>query len=124
MRTATEYYSRLGDYQNALLRLNKSLTLEDEEDKKQTLKKMIGLIEDIYAQQSFDNLAPIKSLAIYQEFEWLIPQSKHYNQIVQRLADRLVAVDLLPRAFALLQTQLKHNGYQCKKKLLWAHAWH
>ena len=77
--------------------------------KARTLEKMVSLFEDIYINNQADYLTPLKSLALYHDFEWLAPKSPHYNDIIQKLADRLVAVDLLDRASDLLKVQLKSN---------------
>lgn len=67
---------------------------------------MVSLFEDIYYNNQDDNIPALKSLALYQDYSWLAPMSEHYNAIVQKLADRLVAVDLLGRAYNILETQL------------------
>lgn len=46
---------------------------------------------------------------MYRDFEWLAPQSDHYNDIILKLADRLVAVDLLGRAEDILNEQLERT---------------
>lgn len=116
LRTLAELYRRKGDYLNALNKLNQTLPLQDQEGKQRTLSQMIGLLEDVFVNNQADNLSPLKSLAIYHDYEWLIPQSKKYNRIIQKLADRLVSVDLLPRAFALLQSQLQHASLTPEEK--------
>lgn len=116
LRTLADYYSQDSDFLSALRKLNMSMRLESEEEKPETLKKMVGILEDVYINNRADNLPPLKSLAIYKEFEWLAPQSSRYNEIIRRLADRLVAVDLLPRAFTLLQNQLKFGRLDNKER--------
>ena len=100
-------YVKNQDYYNALRTLNEALPLADEKHKKILTNKMIRLFEDIYYHNQDKNIPAIKSLALYQDFEWLAPMSKHYHKIVQKLADRLVAVDLMPRAALLLKKQLQ-----------------
>ena len=109
LQTLAELYIKDNDYYSALRKLNQSLPLEDEEGRRQTMKRMISIFEDIYINNRADNMPLLKSLALYHDFEWLAPQSPHYNEIVQKLADRLVAVDLLPRASQLLSKQLKYS---------------
>ena len=116
LRTLADYYSQDSDFLSALRKLNISMRLENEEEKPETLKKMVSILEDVYINNRADNLPPLKSLAIYKEFEWLAPQSTHYNEIIRRLADRLVAVDLLPRAYTLLQNQLRFGKMDNKER--------
>ena len=67
---------------------------------------MVNLFEDIYLNnQADDKMSAIKSLALYKDFEWLAALSKKQNSIIQKLADRLVVVDLMARAQSLLENQ-------------------
>ena len=109
LQTLAELYIKNNDYYSALRKLNQSLPLETDEGRQQTMKRMVNTFEDIYINNRADNMPLLKSLALYHDFEWLAPQSPHYNEIVQKLADRLVAVDLLPRAQQLLSKQLKYS---------------
>ena len=109
LQTLAELYIKNNDYYSALRKLNQSLPLETDEGRQQTMKRMVATFEDIYINNRADNMPLLKSLALYHDFEWLAPQSPHYNEIVQKLADRLVAVDLLPRAGQLLNKQLKYS---------------
>ena len=109
LQTLAELYTKNNDYYNALRKLNQSLPLESDEGRQQTMQRMVNTFEDIYVNNRADNMSLLKSLALYHDFEWLAPQSPHYNEIVQKLADRLVAVDLLPRAGQLLNKQLRYS---------------
>lgn len=102
-------YVRNNDYYNALRSLQKLHKLSTPEEQEIITGKMVSLFEDIYINNRADNLPALKSLALYQDFEWLAPKSKHYNMIIQKLSDRLVAVDLLDRAEQLLTDELKNN---------------
>ena len=92
------------DYYNALRVLNEAGSLARNPEQKQALSnRMIKVFEDIFlSNQADDKLSPVKALALYKDFNWLADMSPKKNAIIQRLADRLVAVDLLDRAFDLL----------------------
>ena len=109
LKTLADLYTNTNDYYSAIRKLNQSLNLEEDDAKADTLKRMITIFEEIYVNNRADNMPILKSLALYQDFEWLAPQSQYYNEIVQKLADRLVAVDLIPRARQLLSRQLKYG---------------
>lgn len=100
-------YAKNKDYYNALETYKETLSIADNKSKQKIIDKMVKLFEDVYLNNSSDSLSPLKSLALYQDFEWLAPRSSQYSEIVQRLADRLVAVDLLGRASDLLKEQLR-----------------
>lgn len=52
------------------------------------------------------DLSPLDAATIYEEFKDLTPPGDAGNAVIQRLAERLVEVDLLDRATALLQEQV------------------
>lgn len=105
-----DFYVKNADYYNALKTLKETLPMATPDQRRTLLAKMVQWFEDIYINNQADNsLSAVKSLALYQDFEWLAARSKHQNEIIQKLADRLVAVDLLPRADKLLTTLLKKN---------------
>lgn len=105
-----DFYVANKDYYNALKTMQSSLSLADDKQKERIINKMIKTFEDVYINDQIDNGPALKSLALYEDFEWLAPKSKRYNDIIRRLADRLVAVDLLGRASKLLFNQLQHNN--------------
>lgn len=109
LQNLADIYTKDRNFYNALKTMQESLAISDNETKARTLEKMVSLFEDIYINNQADYLTPLKSLALYHDFEWLAPKSPHYNDIIQKLADRLVAVDLLDRASDLLKVQLKSN---------------
>lgn len=99
----SDFYLKDKDYYNTLRVLNEQGFLADEEQKKVIAGKMVKIFEDIFIGNLADeNMSPIKSLALYQDFKWLAKISPKQNMIIQKLSDRLVAVDLLPRAQTLL----------------------
>lgn len=101
-----EIYTQNKEYYKALETLEEAREHTTTEEKNRLTKKMVSLFEDIYYNNQDDNIPALKSLALYQDYSWLAPMSEHYNAIVQKLADRLVAVDLLGRAYNILETQL------------------
>ncbi len=74
-------------------------------------KKIHKLMEDIfqklYLNEDETLLPPVKAIALYDEFKELTPKGEKGAQIVRRLADRLVSIDLLDRAADLLDEQLR-----------------
>ncbi len=102
-----DFYVKNNDYYNAVRTLKDNLLLSTPAQKEQLTTKMVNLFEDIYLNnQADDKMSAIKSLALYKDFEWLAALSKKQNSIIQKLADRLVAVDLMARAQSLLENLL------------------
>ena len=100
-------YLKNHDYYNALRILNDVGFLVDEKQRTDTARRMIKIFEDVFIGNHADTvLSPVKTLALFQDFKWLAPLSNNYHLIIQKLADRLVSVDLLSRAQELLMTLL------------------
>ena len=77
-------------------RQTKSLTVE-----------MRNLFRELYVGGGADDLSPIAAIALFEEFRELVPAGEDGDVIIERLADRLVAVDLLGQAADLLQHQVE-----------------
>ncbi len=103
-----EMYARKKDYSNALRTLQELRDYVDYEEKALVENRMVRLFENIYIHNEADNMSALKALALYDDYEWLAAKSSQYNTIVQKLSDRLVAVDLLDRAENLLSNQIKN----------------
>ena len=103
----SDVYVRNHDYKGALDTLGDLKKISPIKEKPVIEKRMVKLFEDIYLYNQADNLSALKALALYIDYQDLAPKSKSYNAIVQKLADRLVAVDLLDRAYNLLEERLK-----------------
>src|SRR6185312_5581661 len=56
-----------------------------------------------------DNLPPVDALAMFYDFRDLTPIGRRGDEMIRRLADRLVAFDLLDQAGELLQYQIDHR---------------
>lgn len=103
-----DMYARKKDYHNALRTLQELRDYADSDQKEAVENRMVRLFENIYVHNEADNMSALKALALYDDYEWLAAQSSQYNTIVQKLSDRLVAVDLLDRAENLLSNQIKN----------------
>lgn len=67
------------------------------------------LFEQIYNGTKGDDLPPVEALAMFYEFRDLTPIGRRGDEMIRRLADRLVTVDLLDQASELLQYQIDHR---------------
>lgn len=68
---------------------------------------MTEMFEDLFLNGLADDMPPLKSLALFYEFRELTPIGPRGDDIIQKLADRLAAVDLIDRATQLLEHQIK-----------------
>jgi hypothetical protein len=71
--------------------------------------KMAVQFESLFLDGKADALDKVKSLALYYDFRNFTPPGRKGDDIVRRLADRLISLDLLEEAAALLQHQVTHR---------------
>jgi tetratricopeptide (TPR) repeat protein len=67
------------------------------------------LFEDLFLTGKGDSLSRVDSLALYFDFKEFTPIGPRGDEIVRRLADRLVELDLIDQASALLQYQVDNR---------------
>ncbi len=60
-------------------------------------------IEELFSTDALNTLSPIAAASLYEDFKALMPGGTVGDQVIRRLAERLVEVDLLERAGNLLQ---------------------
>lgn len=70
-------------------------------------KKMSDKFVQIFSQGEVDEMPKLDALTLYYEFRELTPIGKLGDEMISRLADRLIEVDLLERAAALLTHQIR-----------------
>lgn len=78
----------------------------DSEDTDAITRNMQDVFKKLYVDGLSDPLEPLQAVAIFQRFKELTPTGEDGNVAIQRLADRLISVDLLDQADELLQNQL------------------
>ena len=98
-------YAEGRDYSHALSTLQTLKDLVDPDKEDQVTQRMVKIFENIYINNQDSSSASLKSLALYNDYSWLAPLSKYYNAIIPKLADRLVAADLLDKAYEILSEQ-------------------
>lgn len=76
-------------------------------ESKNIQKLMEDIFQNLYLGENENALSPVKAIALYEEFKDLMPSGEKGAQIVRRLADRLVSIDLLDRAADLLDDQIR-----------------
>ncbi len=69
--------------------------------------RMSAIFIDLFNNGGADNMEPLDALALYYEFRDLTPVGKDGDIMIRNLADRLASIDLLDRAAALLEHQVR-----------------
>jgi tetratricopeptide (TPR) repeat protein len=68
-----------------------------------------ALFAQLFLSPKGDDLPPVDALGMFYEYQELTPIGRRGDEMIRRLADRLVAVDLLDQASELLQYQVDHR---------------
>jgi hypothetical protein len=98
------------DYRRGLNTLRTAVTyFPEKEEVKGIAQTMTEAFRKLHLAGEADRLPPLKALALYDDFRELTPAGPEGDLMIQRLADRLVAVDLLDRAASLLSHQVRYR---------------
>ncbi len=65
--------------------------------------------DSLFLDGKGDALPPIEALGLFYDFRELTPIGRRGDEMIRKLADRLVSVDLLDQAAELLQHQVDHR---------------
>lgn len=106
-----DQYMRVGRFRDALL-LAQSTALRDADapGARDLRIKLADYFRRLYLNGEADRLDPIQAVALFYEFDdTLMPIGPDGDQMVRKLAQRLVAFDLLEPASALLQYQVDNR---------------
>lgn len=72
-------------------------------------EEMATEFKRVFTTESLNTLSPLDAITLYEEFSELTPSGTEGRILTQKLADRLVDIDLLGRAGALLKTQMNSS---------------
>ncbi len=103
-------YAGRGRYMEALAAARAATQLQpSSEMARKAQDQASALFEQIFNGGKGDDLPPVEALAMFYEYRDLTPIGRRGDEMIRRLADRLVAVDLLEQASELLQYQVDHR---------------
>jgi tetratricopeptide (TPR) repeat protein len=103
-----DLYAEQKDYGTALRTLKLATEyFEDDPRVDEAALKMSKIFEDLYLNGEADKLEPVVAIALFDEFRSLVPPGEKGDEMIRRLADRLVGVDLLDQAALLLERQVQ-----------------
>jgi tetratricopeptide (TPR) repeat protein len=100
-------YTDSGRYAESLAAAKSATRLQpNSEPSRQAQDAAADLFAQLYLSPKGDDLPPVDALGMFYEFRELTPIGRRGDEMIRRLADRLVAVDLLDQASELLQYQI------------------
>ena len=110
IRALGQIYLNLGRYREALDALRSAgKRLPDLPQAVQLQSDLNSAFRALFLDGQADGLQPIQALALFYDFKELTPVGADGDQMVRRLARRLVDVDLLSQAAELLKYQAEHR---------------
>ena len=71
--------------------------------------EMKDVFTDLFLYGKADSLPPVKALSLYYDYKELTPIGRLGDELIRRLAARLMSVDLLDQASELLDYQVKNR---------------
>lgn len=100
-----------GRYREAFQAMRSALQVSPDSPTTRLLQDEMGRrFLAIYLDDADKAMKPLDALTLYYDFRELVPIDRRGDEVVRKLADRLVGVDLLPQAAELL-------GYQVDNRL-------
>jgi predicted negative regulator of RcsB-dependent stress response len=100
-------YSETGRYNESLAAARAATRLQpNSEAARQAQDAASALFAQLFLSPKGDDLPPVDALGMFYEYRELTPIGRRGDEMIRRLADRLVAVDLLDQASELLQYQI------------------
>lgn len=63
----------------------------------------------LFLEGGADKLTPVAAIGLFEDYRDLVPQGPEGDEMVRKLAERLVSVDLLDRAGTLLDYQIRNR---------------
>jgi tetratricopeptide (TPR) repeat protein len=100
-------YSETGRYGESFAASRTATRLQpNSEISRQGQDEAAALFAQLFLGPKGDDLPPVDALGMFYEYRELTPIGRRGDEMIRRLADRLVAVDLLDQASELLQYQV------------------
>ncbi len=111
MEYLSEIYYLEKKYADSLKMLKRILPLVSDDQKKTAVinERLAIIFKNLFIKDEDKDLKPLSALALYDEFSDLTPIGADGDIAIQKLAERMVSVDLLGRASNLLEHQIKYR---------------
>ncbi|MFI3241146.1 MAG: hypothetical protein R3Y43_01100 [Alphaproteobacteria bacterium] len=114
--TLSSLYEAKKDYSNAIDAMIEELYLTDESKQPLVMTKLVKTFENLYLNHYLDEVAPLKTLSVYNQYLDYIKKSPKFVDIVISVADRYFAVDLVDNAIEVLERELNNDTISVEQK--------
>ena len=110
LRTLGQLYIEAGDIRSGLATLADASTIRPDLPAARQLREVLAKeFRHLFLEGGADGMDPVQALALFYDFRKLTPIGPEGDQMARGLADRLVALDLLPQATELLKYQVDNR---------------
>lgn len=110
LQMLAQMYNEAGRYPDSLTAARTATRLMPNSDQaRQAQDEAQALFSQLYLNGKADDMPPVDALSTFYEFRELTPIGRRGDEMIRRLSDRLVGVDLLDQAAELLQYQIDNR---------------
>ena len=110
LKLLAHLYTEEGRYRDAFHVMRTALLAHPDSDLTRKIQDEAAVsFEALFLGGKSDALPPIEALGLFYDYRELTPVGRRGDEMIRKLADRLVSVDLLDQAAELLQHQVDHR---------------
>jgi tetratricopeptide (TPR) repeat protein len=110
LKLLAHLYTEDGRYRDAFYVMRSAMAAHpNSEMTRQIQDEAATTFDSIFLSDKGDALPPLDAMALFYDFRELTPIGSRGDEMIRRLADRLVSMDLLNQASDLLQYQVDHR---------------
>ena len=110
LKLLAHLYTEEGRYREAFHVMRTAMLAHPNSDLTRKIEDEAAVtFESLFLGGKANALPPIEALALFYDYRELTPIGRRGDEMIRKLADRLVAVDLLDQAAELLQHQVDHR---------------
>ena len=110
LRLLAHLYTGDNRYRDAFHVMRTALRAHPDSDQTRKIQdEAAATFDSLFLAGKGDTLPPIEALGLFYDFRELTPIGRRGDEMIRRLADRLVSVDLLDQAAELLQHQVDNR---------------
>lgn len=110
LKLLAHLYTQDGRYRDAFHVMRTALRAHPNSDMTRKIQdEAAATFDSLFLEGKGDSLPPVEALGLFYDYRELTPIGRRGDEMIRRLADRLVAVDLLDQGAELLQHQVDHR---------------
>jgi hypothetical protein len=110
LQVLARLYTEEGRYRDSFYVTRSAIAAHPNSDLTRRIQEeAAATFESLFLGGKGDALPTVEALALFYDFRDLVPIDSRGDEMIRRLADRLVSVDLLDQAAELLQYQVDHR---------------